>query len=114
MSQNSAAHLARVEHAVKTLLKAPSLTVPEAMYLAKFSKNDIANESIRRGIRRRLPGGTKKGLKAVCSPPMDIGFGSQLISTMTMSPLTGDVSTSIPSPIPPQQQPTKPPPKRGQ
>ena len=111
MSQNSAAHLARVEHAVKTLLKAPNLTVPEAMYLAKFLEEDIANESIQRGIRRRLPGGTKKGLKAVCSPPMDIGFGSQSISTM--SPLTGDVSTSIPSPIPPQQQPTKPPPKRG-
>ena len=74
MSQNSAAHLARVEHAVKTLLKAPSLTVLEAMYLAKFSKNDIANESIQQGIRRRLPGGTKNGLKAVCSPPMDIGF----------------------------------------
>ena len=46
MSQNSAAHLARVEHAVKTLLKAPNLTVPEAMYLAKFLEEDIANESI--------------------------------------------------------------------
>ena len=60
MSQNSAAHLARVEHAVKTLLKAHNLTVPEAMYLAKFLEEDIANESIRRRIRRRLPGGTKK------------------------------------------------------
>ena len=74
MYQNSAAHLARVEHAVKTLLKAPSLTVPEAMYLAKFSKNDIANESIQQGIRIRLTDGTRNGLKAVCSPPMDIGF----------------------------------------
>ena len=46
ISQNSAEHLARVEHAAKTLLKAPNLTMPEAMYLAKFSEEDIANESI--------------------------------------------------------------------
>ena len=46
MSQNSAAHLSRVGHAVKTLLKAPNLNVSEAMYLAKFSEEDIANESI--------------------------------------------------------------------
>ncbi len=52
MYQNSAAHLARVEHAVKTLLKAPNLMVPEAMYLAKFLEEDIANESIRQGIMR--------------------------------------------------------------
>jgi len=47
MSQNSAAHLARVGHAVKTLLKAPNLNVSEAMYLAKFSEEDIANERMR-------------------------------------------------------------------
>ena len=43
MSQNSAAHLARVEHAVKTLLKAPALTVSQAMILAHFSKKGVAN-----------------------------------------------------------------------
>ena len=60
MNQNSAAYLAKVDYAVKTLLKAPGLTVPEAMKLADFSKKYIADKTVRQAIRRRLPGGTKK------------------------------------------------------
>ena len=86
MYQNSAAYLAKVDHAVKTLLKAPGLSVPEAMKLADFSKSVIADENVRRAIRRRLPGGTKKGLTATCAPPVDIVCDNQMVSSM--SPLT--------------------------
>ena len=61
MSQNSAAHLAKVECAVKEhLLKLSALTVPQAMKLVDFYKKDIADKTVRQAIRRRLPGGTKK------------------------------------------------------
>ena len=43
MSKKSAALEAKFEIAVKTILKAPSLTVVEAMLVAKFSTKDIEN-----------------------------------------------------------------------
>ncbi len=46
MSKKSAALEAKFEIAVKTLLKAPNLTVPEAMLVPKFSKNNIENKSM--------------------------------------------------------------------
>ena len=46
MFKNIAARLAKAEHAVKTLVRAPTLTVPKAMFLAKFSKKDIADKSV--------------------------------------------------------------------
>jgi hypothetical protein len=46
MSKKSAALEAKFEIAVKTLLKAPMLTVPEAMIVAKFLTKDIANKSM--------------------------------------------------------------------
>ena len=60
MSQNSATHLAKVDCAVKHLLKLSTLTVPQAMKLAAFYKKYIADKTVRQAIRRRLPGGTKK------------------------------------------------------
>jgi hypothetical protein len=41
MSRNSAVHLAKIDCCVKTLHKAPTLTVPEAMLVAKFPKKGI-------------------------------------------------------------------------
>ena len=64
MSQNSAAQLAKVECAVKHLLKLSALTVPQAMKLADFYKKDIADKTVQRAIRRRLPGGTKKNYQS--------------------------------------------------
>ena len=46
MYQNRAAYLAKVDYAVKTLLKAPALFVPEAMKLADFSKSMIADKNM--------------------------------------------------------------------
>ncbi len=45
MSKKSAELEAKFEIAVKTLLKAPNLTVSEAMLVAKFSTKDIADKS---------------------------------------------------------------------
>ena len=59
MPKKSAACEAKIEHCVKTLLRAPMLTVPEVMILARFSQKDVADESLRRLITRRLPSGTK-------------------------------------------------------
>ena len=46
MSQNIAAYLAKVDYDVKTLLKAPALSVPKVMKLADFSKSVIADENM--------------------------------------------------------------------
>ena len=46
MSQNSAAYLAKVDYAEKTLLKAPALSVPKAMKLADFLKSVIADKNM--------------------------------------------------------------------
>jgi hypothetical protein len=50
MSKNSAAHQKKVEHAVLKLLKHPGLSTSNAMVLAKFSKKDIANETVHRAV----------------------------------------------------------------
>jgi hypothetical protein len=44
---------------VKTLLKAPNLTVQEAMLVAKFSTKDTENKSMQKIIARRIPGGKR-------------------------------------------------------
>jgi hypothetical protein len=50
MSKNSAAHQKKVEHAVRKILKAPGLSIPDAMVLANFSKKeDVANKTVRPG-----------------------------------------------------------------
>ena len=68
MSKKSAAALeAKFEIAVKTLLKAPNLTVQEAMLVAKFSTKDIENKSMQKIIARRIPGG-KRAMAALLPP----------------------------------------------
>ncbi len=59
MSKKSAALEAKFEIAVKTPLKAPNLTVQEAMLVAKFSMKDINNKSMQQIIARHIPGGTR-------------------------------------------------------
>jgi hypothetical protein len=38
MSKNSATHQKKVEHAVQKILKAPGLSIPDAMVLANFRR----------------------------------------------------------------------------
>jgi hypothetical protein len=43
MSKNSANHLLKVQHAAQFLMRAPQATVPEAMHVARFSNDNIAD-----------------------------------------------------------------------
>jgi hypothetical protein len=51
---NSAAHQKKVEHAVRKILKAPGLSIPDAMVLANFSKKDVAKETLCRAVHRAV------------------------------------------------------------
>jgi hypothetical protein len=46
------------------ILQMPKLRVPDAMKLAMFSDEDIADLGLRRFLQRALPGGTVKAMKA--------------------------------------------------
>jgi hypothetical protein len=67
MSKKSAALEAKFKIAVKTLLKAPNLTVQKAMLVAKFSTKDTENKSMQKIIARRIPGG-KRAMAALLPP----------------------------------------------
>ena len=54
MPKKSAAHQKKVDEAVRILSTTTGVIVPQAMILAGFPKKDIANETVRRMIRRRL------------------------------------------------------------
>jgi hypothetical protein len=54
MPKKSAAQQKKVDAAVRILVTTTGVKVPQAMILAGFSKQDIANETIRRMIHRRF------------------------------------------------------------
>jgi hypothetical protein len=54
MSKNSVAHQKKVEHAVRKILKASGLNIPDAMVLANFSKKDVVNKTLRRAVHRAV------------------------------------------------------------
>ena len=88
MSKKSAALEAKFEIAVKTILKAPNLTVPEAMLVAKFSTKDIETKSMHQIILRRILSG--KRAMAASLPPSIVDvppYHSPQVSNM--STLTG-------------------------
>ena len=51
MPKSSAAHEKKVNSAVRTLQTTTGLRVPQAMILAGFSKNDVANKNVRQMVR---------------------------------------------------------------
>ncbi len=60
----------KLKKVIKTLLNMPDLKVPQAMLLARFSNEEVANLSLHWFIQRSLPGKTLKGLKAQVSGPL--------------------------------------------
>jgi hypothetical protein len=54
----------KLKKVIKTLLKMPDLKVPQAMLLARFSNEEVANLSLCRFIQQSLSGKMLKGLKA--------------------------------------------------
>jgi hypothetical protein len=90
----SAAHQKKVESAVRILKTTTGVKVRQAMILANFSKKDIANDSIRRTIQRRIE---KQ------HPTNIINFNK------SSSPVSLDLSSSVVL-----SEPTNPQPKRKQ
>ncbi len=73
----------KLKKVIKTLLNMPDMKVPQAMLLARFFNEEVANLSLRRFIQQSLPGKTLKGLKAhvlgpLPSPPPQPDCGEQL------------------------------------
>jgi len=52
MPKKSAAHMNKVDEAVRILGITTGLNVPQAMILAGFSKKETTNETVRRMIRQ--------------------------------------------------------------
>jgi hypothetical protein len=79
MSRNTTAHLETVKYAARFLTRAPQATVPEAMLVARFSEDNIANPNIRKQILRHLPGRKKPTASSVVAAP---------VSSVACSPMT--------------------------
>jgi hypothetical protein len=79
MSRNTTLHLEMVENAARFLTRALQATVPEAMRVARFSEDDIADPNIRKQILRRLPGRKKPMASLVSVVP---------VSSVACSPMT--------------------------
>jgi hypothetical protein len=97
MSKNSA-HQKKVEHAVRKILKAPGLSIPDAMVLANFSKKDVANETLRRAVHRAVKLRQNRALLGLCAPPPTDGIviiEDPSPSLLDLSSLTGESSAPL-------------------
>ena len=89
MSKKSAAHLKKVDEAVRILNTTTGVNVPQAMILAGFPKKDIANETVRRMIRRRL-----ETLQAKQRPLLVVTNNDADLSTLTGGEVDDDPTAS--------------------
>ena len=83
MSKNSTEHLLKVECAAKFLMRAPKATVPEAIRVARFSNDNIANWNLRKQVVRCLPGRRKPTTSSVIMAP---------VSSVACSPMETGIS----------------------
>ena len=86
MSQKSAAHLKKVDEAVRILNTTTGVNVPMAMILAGFPKKETTNETVRRMIRRRL----EAVLQAKQRTPPAAVVRIVTSDSTDLSPLTGE------------------------
>ncbi len=70
MDRSRSADPDKLKKVIKTLLNMPNMKVPQAMLLARFSDEEVANLSLRWFIQQSLPGKTLKSLKAHVSGPL--------------------------------------------
>ena len=103
MPKKSAAHQKKVDEAMRILNTTTGVIVPQAMILAGFPKKDIANETVRRMIRRRL-----EALEAKQRPLMVVVVTN---NDADLSTLTGEEDTTTTTTTGPAQHPK---PKRKQ
>ncbi len=115
MSKKSAAHLKKVDEAVRILNTTTGVNVPMAMILAGFPKKETTIETVRRMIRRRLEAVQAKQR----TPCRDAPAAAVRIvaNEMELSPLTGeddDPSRTMTTSNTTTMGPTHPKPKRKQ
>ena len=99
MSKNSAEHLLKAQHAAQFLMRVPQATVPEAMRVAQFSDDDIANLSIRRQIFRLLPGGKKSSAAPSVATPVSL-----IVATSPMATGVSDITSNDDIACPPPKR----------
>ena len=87
MPKKSAALEAKFEIAVKTFLKAPNLTVQEAMLVAKLSMEDIENRSMQKILVRRIPGGKRARSMTTATTKVTLTV-TEMTATVTMATMT--------------------------
>jgi hypothetical protein len=63
MPRKSLVHQAKVDRAISLLIRAPTLTVREAMLAAEFTKHEANTKYIQRKVARCLPGKTKGSIE---------------------------------------------------
>lgn len=64
MFRSSSADPAKLKKLIKIFLRMPLLQLRDAMNLAKYSDEEIADVAFRRFLQRALPGRSLKGLRA--------------------------------------------------
>ena len=96
MSRNTTLHLERVENAARFLTRAPQATVPEAMRVAQFSEDDIADPNIRKQILRRLPSRKKPTASSISAAPVSFVACSPMV-TLELD-ITNDEDVICPPP----------------
>jgi len=111
MPKKSAAHLKKVDEAVRILNTTTGLKLRQAMILAGFSKKDISDKSMCKMIRRRLEAlGVKQRRHA---PTVEVRI--MITNDSVVSPLTGgDSNAPTASTTTETTGPTHPKPKRKQ
>lgn len=98
MPKNNNVYHDKINVAERIFIMAPSLMVPEAfvMWVAQFSKKDIADGNLLWMITKVLLGASKTTMKALCSTPLMITVAikdsNTTMSLSKMSPLTDMVS----------------------
>ena len=83
---------------MRKILKAPGLSIPDAMVLANFSKKDVANETLRRAVHRAVKLRQDQALLGLCAPPPTDGIviiEDPSPSLSDLSSLTGESSASL-------------------
>jgi hypothetical protein len=87
MSRNTTLHLEMVGNAARFLTREPQATVPEAMPVARFSEDNIADPNIRKQILQCLSGRKKLTASSVSAAPVS------LVACSPMTTLESDITT---------------------
>ena len=81
-----------MKHAVATLMRAPGITVREAMILAKFTDDEANTKSMQRKVARSMPMKSKKASVKAADATNAAGSKSSADANVPISNITTDRS----------------------